>query len=63
MTAKNKAKIKALEYCIAAMRTAAKTPNVTERLVAVELEAEFSERISAIKTADKEPEFALPVTH
>ena len=59
MKAKNKAKIKHLEMCISAMRTAAKSSNLTERLTAVELEVEFTERISAIKNAESEPELAL----
>ncbi len=60
MTDKTKAKIKTLEMAVSAMRTAAKARDIHERLAAVELEAEFTERIEALRKEDREP--ALPLS-
>ena len=61
MTAKNKAKIKTLEMAVSAMRTAAKARDIRERLAAVELEAEFTERIEKLRAEDREPALPLAV--
>lgn len=59
MTDKDKAIIKTLEMAVSAMRTAAKARDVRERLAAVELEAEFTERIEKLRAEDREPAFPL----
>lgn len=61
MTDKDKAKIKTLEMAVSAMRTAAKARDVRERLAAVELEAEFTERIEKLRAEDREPALPLAV--
>ena len=53
-----KAKIKALEYCLSAIKQVQRAKDPREKLAAVELEVEFTERIEALKASDREP--ALP---
>lgn len=60
MTDRTKAKIKVLEMAVSAMRLAAKARDIHERLAAVELEAEFTERAEKLRTEDREP--PLPLT-
>lgn len=60
MTDRTKAKIKVLEMAVSAMRLAAKARDINERLAAVELEAEFTERAAQLRAEDREP--PLPLT-
>lgn len=53
------ARIRALEYCISAIKQVQKAKDPREKLAAVELEVEFTERIEALRKADKEPELVL----
>ena len=55
MKDETKAKIKALEYCLSAIRQVQRAKDPREKLAAVELEVEFTERIEALRTADREP--------
>jgi len=64
MTDETKAKIKALEYMVASAKHAQRTRDPRERLAAVELEVEFTERIERLRQLDVEPELpALTGTH
>lgn len=54
-----KAKIKALEYCISAIKQVQKAKDPREKLAAVELEVEFTERIEKLREVDRTPELAL----
>lgn len=59
MDDKTKARIKQLETAASAMRCAAKSRNIHERLAAVELEAEFVERIQRLRAGLREPELPM----
>lgn len=59
MKDKTKARISVLQYLVESAKQAAKTKNIHERLAAVELEAEFVERIERLKAEDREPDLPL----
>ena len=59
MKASTKAKINALEFVISAAKVCQKTNDTMLKLEACKLELEFSERVEALKKADKQPELAL----
>lgn len=50
-----KAEIKALQYCICGLKQVQKAKDARERLAAVKLEVEFSDRIGRLQAADREP--------
>lgn len=54
-----KAKIKALEYMVACAKQAQRTRDPRDKLAAVELEVEFTDRIEKLKLQDATPELAL----
>lgn len=59
MKDETKAKIKALEYCISAIKQVQKAKDPREKLAAVELEVEFTDRIEKLRESDRTPELAL----
>lgn len=59
MTDETKAEVKALEYCVVALRQVQKAKDPRERLAAVRLEVEFTERIEKLRLADREPALAF----
>lgn len=62
MKDETKAKLKALEYMVSCAKHAQRTKDPRDKLAAVELEIEFTDRISALRKADKEPELSLQTT-
>lgn len=54
-----KSKIKALEYCVVALKQVKNAKDPQERLSAVELEVEFTKRIERLKESDHTPELEL----
>lgn len=59
MTDETKAEIKALDYCVFALKQVQKAKDPRERLAAVKLEVEFTERIDKLRASDRSPELAL----
>lgn len=59
MKDETKAMIKALEFLIASIKQVQKAKDPREKLAAVQLEVEFTERIENLRAADREPELAL----
>lgn len=58
MTDVVKADIKALEYMVTCAQHAQRTRNPLDKLAAVKLEVEFSDRIAALKKQDDQPELS-----
>lgn len=64
MTDDTKADIKALEYLVACTKHAQRARDPRDKLAAVKLEVEFTERIEKLRAADVQPELpALVGTH
>lgn len=59
MKDETKARIKALEFLISCIKQAQRAKDPREKLAAVELEVEFTERIEKLQASDREPELRL----